>query len=279
MAAHRPVIYLHIGAMKTGTTYLQALLNANADALRDTGYLYPGQRGRYSQSLAARDVLNMTGDTVALQKARGEWDRIREEMLDFEGNASVFSKEFLSFARKDLAGTVVDSLDSAQVHGILTVRDAAATTPAQWQQGMQSKNTTSWAQFVDQITAEPPDAGTWGVKTFRRAQDIPRMLNAWLAHIPPERFTVVTVPGRGSPRRLLWERFAEANGVDPAVASRSAPRRNESIGAASAELLRRLNERLTDVRVSDYRPTMTNTLAANVPRIRSQRQRADPRRD
>src|SRR4051812_22374835 len=38
----RPVTYLHIGAPKSGTTYLQKTLWNNRAALRDRGVLYPG---------------------------------------------------------------------------------------------------------------------------------------------------------------------------------------------------------------------------------------------
>ena len=39
-----PVVFLHIGAMKTGTTYLQQVLIQNKEALADHGYLFPGAR-------------------------------------------------------------------------------------------------------------------------------------------------------------------------------------------------------------------------------------------
>lgn len=38
-----PVIYLHIGAPKTGTTYLQNVLWRNRERLRTDGLLYPGR--------------------------------------------------------------------------------------------------------------------------------------------------------------------------------------------------------------------------------------------
>jgi hypothetical protein len=59
-----------------------------------------------------------------------------------------------------------------------------------------------------------------------------------------ERFTLVTVPPPGSPPGLLWERFAEAVGLDPAPFDLATQRSNPSIGAASALVLRALNERL-----------------------------------
>ncbi|UPK74765.1 hypothetical protein MU582_20385 [Nocardioidaceae bacterium SCSIO 66511] len=259
-----PAVHLHIGAMKTGTTHLQELMTVNAPKLAAAGCLFPVDNGRYTQTLAARDVMNMTADQVTLRRAKGEWDRVVAEMLAYEGDSAIFSMEFLSFARRRLAGTIAGSFGDAPVHGILTVRDAATAIPAQWQQAMQSKRTTPWHEFVNQIIANPPDYSAAGARTFRRTQDIPRMLSAWLPHIPPERFTVVTLPRPGSPRHLLWERFATAIGVDPAVASKEAPRNNESIGAASAELIRRINERLDDVDISDYRGTMRHTLAVKI---------------
>ncbi|UYM07069.1 hypothetical protein [Solicola gregarius] len=264
MPRERPVIHLHIGAMKTGTTHLQELMTANADELAAAGCLFPVTKGRYSQTLAARDVMNMTADDVTLRRARGEWDRVVQEMLSYDGRAAIFSMEFLSFARRRPAGRIVGSFGDAPVHGILTVRDAATAIPAQWQQAMQSQRTTPWHEFAGQVIANPPDYSAAGARTFRRTQDIPRMLSAWLPHIPPEQFTVVTLPRPGAPRHLLWERFAAAVDLDPAVAKRSAPRNNESIGAASAELIRRINERLSDIAISDYRGTMRHALAIKI---------------
>ena len=39
----RPRIYLHIGAMKSGTTFLQALMSANRESLFRAGYAFPGE--------------------------------------------------------------------------------------------------------------------------------------------------------------------------------------------------------------------------------------------
>ena len=39
----RPVLWLHVGPMKTGTTYLQQLLFADRDALGRAGLHLPGE--------------------------------------------------------------------------------------------------------------------------------------------------------------------------------------------------------------------------------------------
>jgi hypothetical protein len=54
---------------------------------------------------------------------------------------------------------------------------------------------------------------------------------------------VITVPPKGAPAGLLWERFAELCGLDAASYDLDVLR-NPSIGAASAMVLRDLNEAL-----------------------------------
>jgi len=54
----------------------------------------------------------------------------------------------------------------------------------------------------------------------------------------------VTVPQAGAPRDLLWQRYCQAFGIDPAWAPEESERENVSIGAAETLLLRRLNRRL-----------------------------------
>ena len=79
---------------------------------------------------------------------------------------------------------------------------------------------------------------------FHRAFDLPSVLNVWGAGLPPEQVHVVTVPRRGVAERrgeLLWHRFCEAFGIDPAWAPVDSERANRSLGMAETQLLRRLN--------------------------------------
>ena len=45
MRGRKPVVFLHIGAMKTGTTFLQQLMSANKEDLLKAGFLFPGDSG------------------------------------------------------------------------------------------------------------------------------------------------------------------------------------------------------------------------------------------
>ena len=70
-----PRIYLHIGAMKTGTTFLQGLMSANQEALGRAGYLFPGEKWA-EQSLAVRDVMFDSEDPRLRALVDGQWDKM-----------------------------------------------------------------------------------------------------------------------------------------------------------------------------------------------------------
>lgn len=282
MTATRPVIYLHIGAMKTGTTFLQNLMVANKERLAEAGYLFPGDTWS-RQVRAVQDVIDGTrGDPRIEAQARGAWDAMARQMLDHTGAASILSMEFLSFANARRAKRVVTSLDPAEVHVILTVRDAAGTIPAQWQTSVHNGSTVGWEEFTREIRTEV-GLGTRLVRRsplarlapdpepqrFRRAQDAKFILRSWSRHLDPARIHVVTVPPSGSDPRLLWERFAGVVGLDPDVCSEPPARANESLGYASTELLRRVNLELGPLRPTDYNATLKEGIALRVLSQRS----------
>jgi len=268
----QPVVYLHIGAMKTGTTFLQGLLLANRDNLATAGYLFPGRRP-HDQVRAVRDIMEMDLHDPAMRAgSEGRWAKLAEEMLGYDGRASIFSMEFLSFATTRKAARVIKSLPGADVHVILTVRDALGAIPAQWQTHCRNGGTASWPQFARSARRGARFhrlARGQGARTFQRTQGIPRMLAAWAPALSPGRLHVVTVPPPGSDPLLLWERFASVVGVDPAVCTESAGRTNPSLGQPSADLMRRINTQLGRQLPSDYQPTLKAKLATEILTTRS----------
>jgi len=68
-------VVLHVGAMKSGTSYIQARLLANQDVLREQGFLYPGRTWR-EQVLAVTDVLGeRRAGPVSDFRGVGAWGR------------------------------------------------------------------------------------------------------------------------------------------------------------------------------------------------------------
>jgi hypothetical protein len=264
-------VFLHIGAMKTGTTFLQQLLTANRNNLPGAGYFFPG--GASSRQLrAVQDGLGRTrGDPRIRAETRGAWAALAQEMQGHPELASIVSVESLSFATPAQARRIVRLLEPLDVHVVLTIRDFLAVLPSYWQTMVHDGSTVSWADYMLGIRKLSGLQGRLGrlspepvVRAFSRALRIPRMLDAWGSAVPTDRLYVVTVPPAGSDFRHLWNRFAAAVGVDPASCPHPPVRTNPSLGHASTEFLRRVNQVLGRLHPTDYTPTLKAYLALRV---------------
>lgn len=235
-AATRPPVYLHIGAAKTGTTYLQTLFATNRQALRDAGVFYP-PGGASGQVLEALDVRRARFKGEANPRLTGAWRRLVVAIRDWQGPALV-SSELLAPARPPHIERIVDSLGFADVHIVLTLRDLARQLPAAWQEWIKNRGVESYGEWLQLVRDKVPDSAG---AHFWALHDIERILEKFLARVPPERFHVVTVPGAGGDRSLLWTRFAGVIGVDPERFQPPGETVNTSLAAAEARVVRDVN--------------------------------------
>jgi hypothetical protein len=231
-------VYLHVGAPKTGTTYLQDRLKLNADALRRHGYAYP--TGPHDDMfLAALDVVDRPWGGMR-PLAQGEWDALVKRTGKVRGTA-VLSHEILAGARPSGVRRVMDSLAGTEVHVVYTARDVARQVAAEWQEQVKHQRKLSFRSFLEQLRETDQRKAT---RWFWRVQGLGGVLDRWGRGLPPERFHLVTVPRPGGPAGELWRRFCAATGMDPAWAPAEGARKNPSIGTAETTLLRRVNARL-----------------------------------
>ena len=236
------IVWLHIGTPKSGTTYLQDLMGKNAENRRQLaadGVLWPGEDWR-DQVRAVRDVLDFYPNGVVNPAIKGWWETVRGRIMAWDGRAAILSMEWLVHARPDQVQKIVESLAPHEVRVIITARDIARGVPAQWQEQVQNWAVWTYEEYLDGVTAEDP-LQTQPGRQFWTDHDLGTIIRNWSAGVPVERMTMITVPGRGAPPDLLWERFAGVIGVDPAAYDTKVRPSNTSIGAASAELLRRVN--------------------------------------
>ena len=233
-------VYLHVGAPKTGTTYVQDRLALNAASLRRHGYRYPtGAHG--DMFLAALDLLDRPWGGLRPQ-AQGEWDALVRRTKRARGTV-VLSHEILAGAKPAEAARALDDLSFAEVHVVYTARDVARQVAAEWQEQLKHQRKVSFRTFLRQIRETDQKKAT---RWFWRVQGLPGVLERWGAGLPPSQVHVVTVPQPGAPHGELWRRFCAAVGIDPSWAPVDSERRNPSIGTAESTLLRRLNGRLKD---------------------------------
>jgi hypothetical protein len=242
-AAQRPVVYLHIGEPKSGTTFVQQVMWSNRDELARQGVLLPGAHAqdhfRANQDL--REAPQPPDDPTG--SYRGEWDLLVKQALQAD-RAAVISHELLAAATEEQAARGLTSLADAEVHVVVSLRDFESLLPAEWQETVKHRNQLTWEQWLDRVMNRPPTAqkGRAGkARWFWRVHDTPDVIRRWTQGVPSERVHIVTMPPPGSPPDLLWTRFASVLGVDPAPFDLSAARANTSLGMAEVEMPRRLN--------------------------------------
>ena len=236
-------VYVHIGPLKTGTTFLQQVLTKNKEALAADGVLFP--RNRYAQQVgSALDLLDKRMHRDAPGNT-GQWDRLAKEVAAWEGATAVISQEFLCTASPAQVERMVSSLAPAQVHVIYTARDYSRVVPAMWQTHLRNKASPTWDEYISSVRDPKPRGPIWGRRLWRQ-QDPAQVLPAFETRIPRERVHVVMVPRSTAPPDLLWQRFCQVIGIEAGRYRTDIPRTNLSLGVVEAETLRRINAGAAD---------------------------------
>jgi hypothetical protein len=256
----RPTVFLHIGAPKTGTTYLQSILFTNRAALRHAGLLYPGKAVR-SHFWAAQDLRETAFRGYAEPQIAGAWSRLVDEIRGHRGNAIIDHENFAAASRAQIERALTD-LDFADVRLIFTARDIARQLPAAWQERMKNRDTLGYREFLDRVHGGMTGAGPR--RWFWPLHDWPEILERWSHDIAADHVHVVTLPRSGADPALLWHRFAGVVGIDPAGYNLDVTRENTSLTAAEAAVLRELNETIKDADIPwpVYRSAVKHGLSA-----------------
>ncbi|HEX6148898.1 hypothetical protein [Nocardioides sp.] len=231
-------VYLHIGAPKTGTTYLQDRLTRNVATLAEHAVHFPSRSPLVSPALFHfRAALDLLGQDWGGEPghAKGSWDALVKRIRRRTGTV-VVSHEILAPARPRYVAKAMQDLDGSDVHIVYTARDLARQLPAAWQESIKQGRKWRYQRFLRQAE----HGRTW----FARSFDLPSVLGTWGAHVPPEHIHVVTVPPETTPGDGLWERFCRAVRIDPAWGPVESSRSNASLGVVETAVLRQLNVRL-----------------------------------
>ena len=231
-------VYLHVGAPKTGTTFLQDRLYANRTALARHGIQYPvGLHG--DMFGAALDLIDRPWGRQR-ENVRGEWDNLMVRVRRSSGKV-VISHEILAGATAEQVARAKQQLGDVELHVVYSARDLGRQVPAEWQESVKHRNTQRFRRYLRQVQeADRIDSSLW----FWRVQGLPDVLTRWSCGLPPERVHLVTVPQRGAAPDELWHRYCRAFAFDPALAPTEAGRANSSIGIDETAMVRELNRRL-----------------------------------
>lgn len=243
-------VFVHIGTMKSATTYVQALAHDNADRFAAQGVLWP------PSDLPFLALAELLGRDEERPGRAGAWAELVRSFGEHPDTA-VFSNELLAPVGRVAVQRIVGAFQPAEVQVVITARDLGRVIPSHWQTTLKNGSTTPWTEFAAAVCAEPAqranvarsvDIGSW----FWRRHDVPAIIDRWSRWVPVEQITVVTVPPAVEDARVVGERFADV--LDVSVAGFEQPEHdNSSVGAYSAELLRRLNASAPGFQRHDFR--------------------------
>lgn len=223
-------VYLHVGPVKTGSTFLQDLLWRYRDDLARQGYHHPGTHAD-EMWLAANDLQDAAFVHFEMPEASGVWPQVCERVLTYDG-PSVISQETLGLSTEEHIDRIVSSLEPARLHVIVMARSLAAMLPSMWQQNVRDVHPAGvrWPLYLA-LQRQSRAAVT----------DTLLIVQRWLTHVPAERIHVVTVPPAGATPAVLLSRFADVLGIETSFWSAEGAARNISIDMVQCEVIRRLN--------------------------------------
>ena len=126
---------------------------------------------------------------------------------------------------------------------VITARDPVRVIPSAWQTMIRNgEKTYPWAEFSSAVCSDPSRRDPASVhEKFWHQHDVARLATRWQPFLGDGHITVVTVPPAGGDRQAIARRFGTAIGVDLTGLSQPTSRGNSTLGAHSAELMRRVN--------------------------------------
>jgi hypothetical protein len=260
-------LFVHIGAPKTGTKYLQGLLWENREQLERHGVHLPGKRQRFHFA-AGSDLIGDRGETyedqVRTESQSGGWDRFRSALARSDAATAVFTDERLAALTPEAIERVTEADPGREIHVVYAVRDLAAALPSTWQTAVRHGATETLEDWVSSMVRFRPDDGP--APWFWQVSDAAAVLDRWSAAVAaPTHFHVITVPRPDQEPEELWRRFASVVGL-PSERPVNPPRRvNRSLSYAQVEFLRRMNSALGEaIEPAQYRRLVRGVLATQV---------------
>jgi hypothetical protein len=259
MAAAEPSVYFHIGLHKTGTTYVQNVLRANRQKLRDQQVLYPGGEGFPVQVFAVWDLLGRRPKGTSDARIPGAWQALVDATLAAGLPTTLISDEHLSLAGVKQVRAAANAFPEHEAHVIVTARDLGRILVSAWQEEVKNRGSWTWDEFASSVR-DPTKAALAPARGFWLRQDLPAILETWESVVPKQRIHVVTVPPSGSSPDMLMDRIGSVVGFNAARLNEPAPWANETVGVAGTEVIRRLNDRLSGLNQRQYDRAMKLTV-------------------
>lgn len=221
-------LIVHIGPRKTGTTYLQRVLQQLSPTLATQGVLYPidfRDKDDYNHVGAVADLTHNEESKESNRwagKDGSSWRDLSRAIGAWDGTA-IISAEMIGGLRPAAAQRMLDGLPATKIDVVITMRDLARILPSSWQQHVRNTHTQSYRRYLERRARERGDLppaemqAMWDAErhqTFWRSYAYGALVRRWQSLVGADHVTVVTLPPKGAPSNLLWDRFRAALAVE-----------------------------------------------------------------
>ncbi|UDY22370.1 hypothetical protein [Nocardioides sp. Kera G14] len=250
-------LVLHLGAMKTGTTYLQSMIRQNREVLHAAGLRDARTLGRPAGAVSKLLARPRTAEAVR------PWHALITAVRAAPEPTVVLSTEFLSLARPHQIAALLAPTDGLVVDVVLVARDQTGAIPSQWQTYCRNYGDDSWPTYlarIDPARAGDPESRAW--RSYYRAQELDRIVGDWSGHDGVSQMDLITLPHTRRESLPLWRTFAAIARADVPV-TEPGGRVNPSVGHASAQMLLDLGRhwRRAGHRIQVVKPAMRHLIA------------------
>jgi len=228
-------VIVHVGQMKSGTTYVQEILSKNRVGLLQQNIVYPG--GWLNQQPA---VYGICGSSVPWVKDKKPYqakaDKLRDEIRDAKdkGHDVLLSAEALSSCDEEGIESFLDFIGGAD-RVIFSVRSLHKTLPSAWQQILKTGSYISIMEFFQQMD------NTWNEKSGRwQTYAYGECIKRWSKFLP---INTYVLPNKIITPKDPWNLFCSAAGLsDISDAIYPAKEENTSFSKESSDIIRVLSK-------------------------------------
>jgi hypothetical protein len=259
---NRLTVFVHIGAPKSGTTFLQNMLWSHRSALKQGGVLYPYDRPT-EHFEAMLDLRQQGWGNISRARVRGAWQRVVRRVGEWDGHTVILTNELLGRADPAQITRLLESLAPADVRVLYTARDLATQLASSWQEQVKHNVAVPFEEFVAEMVKHGPETQPPFARHFWPLQDAGHVLSRWAARVGRDHISLITVPAAGA-RQVLWHRFCETTGLDPGAYAIGPVPENVGLTHVEAEFFRRVNEGIPDMIPREYAAIVRNGLMPQV---------------
>lgn len=225
---------LHVGQMKSSTTFVQGILSRNRERLNDLGFYYPGNFLNHQGA-----VYGLCGSSIPWMKDNARYKVQAKELIEEVSSAKkkgfsvIISSEALSSSDKAGIENFLSAIGGAD-KSIFSIRSFFKTLPSAWQQTLKTGSNVSIGTFFEQMSSTwPTRSDRWKTYSYGKCSE------NWANYLDVEAFII---PNKINQLDESWQLFCQTVGI-PRPDTFVLPKKesNTSFSIETSEILRALS--------------------------------------